>query len=141
MTESQNNSTPKTYPPFWKRVIADLIDAAIMSVFSNLLVYLLVGNTGSLLAQKALMWFFTAGIFVYWAIWESSVYQASPGKILMRLRVVSDSGKKVDALQALGRNAAKFISIAAVFAGIVAILFSPDRKGWHDAWSKTQVTV
>ena len=139
MAEAQNSPLLKTYPPFWKRAIADLIDAAIMSVFSNLLVYVLVGNTGSPVAQKALVWFFTSGIFVYWAIWESSVYQASPGKILMRLRIISDSGKKVDALQALGRNAGKFISIAAVFAGILAILFSPDRKGWHDAWSKTQV--
>ena len=132
-------SARNTYPPFWKRALADLIDAAIMSLFSQLFIYLIVGNIGSEMAQRGIAWLFTAGIFVYWSIWESSAFQASPGKIMMKLRIQSDGQKPVDALQALGRNTAKFVSIAAVFGGILAILFSPQRKAWHDAWSKTQV--
>lgn len=134
-TQSAHNS----YPPFWKRALADLIDAVIMSLFSQLFIYLIVGNVGSEIARRGIAWLFTAGIFVYWAIWESSALQASPGKLMMKLRIQSDGPKSVDALQALGRNAAKFVSIAAVFGGILAILFSPKRKAWHDAWSKTQV--
>jgi uncharacterized RDD family membrane protein YckC len=42
-------------------------------------------------------------------------------------------------LQSIGRNAAKFLSIAAVFGGIIAILFHPERKGWHDSLSGTEV--
>lgn len=127
------------YPPFWKRALADLIDALLWNLVALLMVYLITGSTGSAQAQKALQILFTAGIFVYWAIWESSSFQASPGKILVKLKVKSDSGKPIDALQALGRSAGKFISIAAVFGGILAILLSVDRKGWHDRWSKTAV--
>ncbi len=132
-------SPRNTYPAFWKRALADLIDAAIMSIFSNLFIYLIVGNVGSDIAQRGIAWMFTSGIFVYWAIWESSALQASPGKWIMRLRIQSDTAQQTDALQAIFRNAAKFVSIAAVFGGILAILLSPQRKAWHDGWSKTQV--
>lgn len=128
-----------SYPPFWKRALADIIDALLWNACSWLMVFLLAGSTGSPQGQKAMQILFTAGIFVYWAIWESSPFQASPGKMLMKLKVRSDSGKPIDALQAMGRSAGKFISIAAVFGGILAILFSVDRKGWHDRWSKTAV--
>ena len=127
------------YPSFFKRAIADIIDAFIMSIFSAAIVFIIVGNTGSPQAQKGISIFTTVGLFLYWAIWESSDHQASPGKMMMSLRVIGFKGKKVDALQSIGRNAAKFLSIAAIFGGIIAILFHPERKGWHDSLSRTEV--
>jgi uncharacterized RDD family membrane protein YckC len=127
------------YPSFFKRTLADIIDALIMSIFASAIVFMMVGNTGSPQAQTGISIFTTVGLFLYWAIWESSNYQASPGKMIMSLRVIGLKGKKVDALQSIGRNAAKFLSIAAVFGGIIAILFHPERKGWHDSLSGTEV--
>lgn len=127
------------YPSFFKRALADIIDALIMSIFASAIVFMMVGNTGSPQAQTGISIFTTVGLFLYWAIWESSNYQASPGKMIMSLRVIGLRGKKVDALQSIGRNAAKFLSIAAVFGGIIAILFHPERKGWHDSLSGTEV--
>ncbi len=127
------------YPSFFKRAIADIIDAFIMSIFSAAIVFMIVGNTGSPQAQKVISIFSTVGLFLYWAIWESSDYQASPGKMMMSLRVIDFKGKKVDELQSIGRNAAKFLSIAAIFGGIIAILFHPERKGWQDSLSRTEV--
>lgn len=57
----------------------------------------------------------------------------------MSLWFIDFKGKRVDALQSIGRNAAKFLSIAAIFGGIIAILFHPERKGWHDSLSGTEV--
>jgi uncharacterized RDD family membrane protein YckC len=127
------------YPSFFKRFVADIIDASIMSIFASAVVFMMVGNTGSIQAQTGISIITTIGLFLYWAIWESSDYQASPGKMMMSLRVIGIKGKKVDALQAIGRNAAKFLSIAAVFGGIIAIIFHPERKGWHDSLSSTEV--
>lgn len=127
------------YPSFFKRFVADIIDACIMSIFASAVVFMMVGNTGSIQAQTGISIITTIGLFLYWAIWESSDYQASPGKMMMSLRVIGIKGKRVDALQAIGRNAAKFLSIAAVFGGIIAIIFHPERKGWHDSLSSTEV--
>lgn len=127
------------YPSFFKRAVADIIDALIMSIFASAIVFMMVGNTGSPKAQTGISIITTIGLFLYWAIWESSSYQASPGKMMVSLRVIGFKGKKVDALQSIGRNAAKFLSIAAVFGGIIAILFHPERKGWHDSLSGTEV--
>jgi uncharacterized RDD family membrane protein YckC len=127
------------YPSFFKRAVADIIDALIMSIFASAIVFMMVGNTGSSQAQTGISIITTIGLFLYWAIWESSSYQASPGKMMVSLRVIGFKGKKVDALQSIGRNAAKFLSIAAVFGGIIAILFHPERKGWHDSLSGTEV--
>lgn len=127
------------YPSFFKRAVADIIDAFIMSIFAAAIVFMIVGNTGSPQGQTGISIITTIGLFLYWAIWESSDYQASPGKMMMSLRVIGFKGKKVDALQSIGRNAAKFLSIAAVFGGIIAILFHSERKGWHDSLSGTEV--
>lgn len=134
MNVPQNN-----YPSFFKRTIADLIDATIMSIFAYAIVFMMVGNTGSAKAQAGISIVTTVGLFLYWAIWESTNHQASPGKMMVGLRIIGYKGKKVDALQSIGRSAAKFLSIAAVFGGIIAILFHPERKAWHDSLSGTEV--
>ena len=134
MNVPQNN-----YPSFFKRALADLIDATIMSIFAYAIVFMMVGNTGSAKAQAGISIVTTVGLFLYWAIWESTNHQASPGKMMVGLRIIGYKGKKVDALQSIGRSAAKFLSIAAVFGGIIAILFHPERKAWHDSLSGTEV--
>lgn len=135
------NMPENNYASFGKRVAADLIDGLIIGLFSYAITFIMLGTYGSFQAGKAISILSTSGIFIYWAIWESSSFQASPGKMLMGLKVIGYKGKKLDALQACGRNAAKFLSIASVFGGIVAILFHPNRKAWHDSLSGSEVII
>jgi uncharacterized RDD family membrane protein YckC len=65
---------------------------------------------------------------------------ATPGKKILRLRVVRDDGVdpvgyKIAGLRLLGYLASGFI----LYIGFLMILFTPERKGLHDRIAKTGV--
>ena len=78
-------------------------------------------------------------VLVYHASFESSVWQATPGKKYGKLKVESDHGHRLSFLQALCRVACKFISLFLLFTGFFMIYFRQDRKGLHDLICGTKV--
>jgi len=86
-------------------------------------------------------------ILIYFIPTESSPWQASPGKILLRLVLKTDQEVRIGPLRALVRTVVKGLSIYASLAtfGVgfpifVAIpLFSRSRKALHDWAAETTV--
>ena len=84
-----------------------------------------------------LLWIVCFGL--YCASAESSVHQATPGKRLLKLKVVSILHGRLTFQQATGRYYAKFLSTFVLLAGFVIAIFHSRKQGLHDMISGTLV--
>jgi signal peptidase I len=109
-------------------VIAYIIDVAIVLALALALV-------------KSIGWVAAYGLAIvlvqllYFAAFEGSGLQASPGKLLLGLRVVSNSGDGISFGRALARNTAK--SVTATLGFLFRLLRG--RAAYHDALADTVV--
>ncbi len=70
--------------------------------------------------------------WLYYAGFESSRGQATPGKVLMRLEVTDLEGNRVSFARATLRFFGKFISLLIIFIGFIMIGLTKKRQGLHD---------
>ena len=113
---------------FWLRFFAYLIDNAILLIALQL--------AGCVLALNGLV--FVATNTVYHAIFESSPFHASPGKIAFRLYVVTSAGAPCSFLRAFSRNLLKILSDL-LGVGYIVAAFSLNKQALHDMLSATLV--
>ncbi len=100
---SEALATPPV-PGIWSRSLAQMIDLCVMLMSSAVVV---IGSSGSLWPWKdpyllfplQVCLFFAASI-LYYAIFESSKLQATPGKLLFGLKVYDKSGARIPFLRA-----------------------------------------
>ena len=80
--------------------------------------------------------------FLYWlyfAIFESSPRQATPGKMMLGLFVTDIQGRRISFLRALGRTLGKVLSKAFCYLGYILALFTERSQGLHDLLANTLV--
>jgi len=70
--------------------------------------------------------------WLYYAGFESSRGQATPGKVLMRLEVTDLEGNRISFARATLRFFGKFISTLIIFIGFLMIGLTKKRQGLHD---------
>jgi uncharacterized RDD family membrane protein YckC len=70
--------------------------------------------------------------WVYYAGFESSRSQATPGKVLMRIEVTDLDGTRPTFARATLRHFAKFISALIIFIGFLMIGLTKKKQGLHD---------
>jgi len=70
--------------------------------------------------------------WLYYAGFESSRGQATPGKILMRLEVTDLEGNRISFGRATLRFFGKYISTLIIFIGFIMIGLTKKRQGLHD---------
>jgi uncharacterized RDD family membrane protein YckC len=70
--------------------------------------------------------------WLYFAGFESSRSQATPGKLLMRIVVTDMTGNKPTFARVTLRHFAKFVSALIIFIGFLMIGFTAKRQGLHD---------
>lgn len=80
----------------------------------------------------AIVWFVYSLMFLKWR-------SATPGKIVMKLRVVSQNGQELDKRQRMLRAAFSLVSGYALFVGYLWALWEPQRRTWHDLLAGTRV--
>lgn len=120
------------YAGFWRRVIAFIIDQALTIPFLFVGMYLAFGFgleqfTGLLagrviLNPAILMWYAgaSAGIILYYHMaFESSSWQATPGKLLLGIKVTDSSGVQIGMIRAVFRAWPLWLSGVAI---IIAVL-------------------
>jgi uncharacterized RDD family membrane protein YckC len=71
------------------------------------------------------------GMIGYYIFFEH-VFNATPGKMITRTRVVRLDGGKPSVGQIIGRTFSRFVPFE-------AFSFLGSSSGWHDRWSKTRV--
>jgi uncharacterized RDD family membrane protein YckC len=78
-------------------------------------------------------------IIIYYALMESSKYQATLGKIAMGIKVVNKNNQPLDFSKALLRNLSKLLSAFILGIGYIMIIFDDRKQGLHDKIADTFV--
>ncbi|MFK2891081.1 RDD family protein [Dyella flagellata] len=157
-----SNTAYFDYASFWQRFGAWVIDLLILMIPTMIAAYTL----GAVEAYKHLLDQMQGGAdmavalrdyakategasvaslaitYLYYVFFEASTWQATPGKLALRLRVTDVHGQRI----ALGRSAARNVVrlLSAVFLLIpiicyLAISWTQHKQGLHDLWAGTYV--
>lgn len=76
---------------------------------------------------------------LYYIIFESSRLQATPGKLLCRMRVTDLNGNRIDFLRATGRYLGKYLSFLILGIGFLMVAWTRRKQGLHDILAGTYV--
>ena len=128
------------YAGLLRRAGAYLVDSSVLGIVAGLLILrplleragipadnpwvLMTGNSRQILAINLLL---TMASWVYWAVMESSPWQATLGKKLFGIEVTDLKGRRISMARATGRYFGKII-----FIGFLLIPFTEKRQAFHD---------
>ena len=143
------------YVGFWARVMAALIDSALILLIIAPLLYWFYGpayfapmldslygpasSAGAELSgpvEFLLNWVFPAiAVIVFW------IYrQATPGKMIIGARIVdANTGGPPSTGQLIGRYLGYYVSMIPLFLGMIWVAFDARKQGWHDKLAGTVV--
>ena len=117
------------YAGFWIRLLAYILDAIVLGAITYPLVRVLssmgIGDGSSNILSIAISW-------MYFAVFESSEWMASPGKKVLGLIVTDEQGMKISIGRATRRYLAKIVSGLILGIGFIMIAFTARKQGLHD---------
>ena len=122
---------------FWIRVLAQLIDAALLALVGGILTELSFRPRALDFADSgpsALLSLLYFGLF-----WSKVGGGQTIGMRFLRLRVVGTDGKLVGLGTALIRWLGLVVSFSVLFIGVIWVAFDPQKQGWHDKIASTYV--
>ena len=117
------------YAGFWMRVGAYLLDVLILFIPLGIL---------SLLPILGIV-INIVGIWLYFALQESSERQATIGKRALNIYVTDLQGRRISFGQATGRHFGKIISAFILGIGYMMAGFTEKKQGLHDIMAGTLV--
>lgn len=130
------------YAGFWIRFVAKFVDGIILQVV-NIPLRLFMGNasTDSQTQMKVLFLGIAVSFLLSAAymIFFIGKFGATPGKMALRLRVVTSSGEKVGWARASGRYFAEFLSSITLCIGYIIAAFDEQKRALHDHVCDTRV--
>jgi uncharacterized RDD family membrane protein YckC len=131
---------------FWKRVVAIIIDSFIL-IFVLFAVMFTIGffiggslsnpelmekiNSFGLLINVVIVW-------LYFSLQESSEAQATVGKRIVGIYVITKAGNRLSFAQATIRYFAKYLS-SILMIGFIMAAFTKNKQGLHDLIADTLV--
>jgi uncharacterized RDD family membrane protein YckC len=133
------------YAGFWLRAVAYLLDLVLVTMIAYAAIYVPLVARGSIPTDKP--WFllteksrqiFAIELLVqmicwlYFASFESSAWQATPGKKMLGLVVTDIKGRRVTFARASGRFWGKLLSQFIFFLGFVMAGFTERKQALHD---------
>ena len=117
------------YAGFWIRLLAYILDAIVLGAITYPLIRVLssmgIGDSSSNILSIAISW-------MYFVVFESSEWMASPGKKVLGLIVTDEQGKKISIGRATRRYFAKIVSGLILGIGFIMIVFTARKQGLHD---------
>lgn len=142
------------YAGFWLRLVAYIIDSAVLVLGFIIVIGVVAAIAGAgflrgmgedmsgadnffapMFVLMILMFVFAslAGGWIYYALFESSQYQATPGKLALGLFVTDMEGRRVTFARASGRFFAKLITgLIPLFIGYIMAGFTAKKQALHD---------
>jgi uncharacterized RDD family membrane protein YckC len=135
-------SQPTNYAGFWLRFSSALIDAvtlffplAIVAAVVVVIVKVVSFRTKHDLATLIIATLPAAwaiAVWCYGSVMESSSWQATIGKKMLRLYVTDVEGCRLTFRRAAGRNLAKYLSSATAGVGYLMCGFTQKKQALHD---------
>jgi uncharacterized RDD family membrane protein YckC len=136
------------YGGFWIRVVAAFIDALIVGFASVAIQAILLpglrsrpSSVGGAAIIAAAGLAYLAGMAIaatYEAVFVNKL-GATPGKMVLGLRVVRPDGGPISLGRAFGRYFAKILSTIILFIGYIMVAFDREKRGLHDILVDTRV--
>lgn len=128
---------PVEFGGFWRRLVAQLIDAALLTP-CVILMYLVVGGiAGGISSLGELMANIVVALVVI-LFWVER--RATPGKLVMGLRIIDVA---TGGTPPVGRLALRYIGYIVsglpLFLGYLWMLWDPQKQTWHDKMGGTVV--
>ena len=129
---------------FWRRALGFALDTAVLvgffAIVAGVAPALTAADGGSLLAVDPVQVVLDLLVQVaYYWLWNSIGW--SPGKRLLRMRIVVASGGRPGIERGLGRTVISLLSRMAFLLGYVWALWDSRRQTWHDKVAGTYVVV
>ncbi|MBE6088567.1 MAG: RDD family protein [Clostridium beijerinckii] len=131
------------YASFRRRLAAYLLDFALVSIIYTLFTLVLglpnyfdVSTLEEVMNAQRLFFFM---LFLYFFITDFLPSQGGIGKVLLKIKVVDMNGKEISFSDSLFRNISKFIQICLLCLPFVVVIFSKQKQGLHDMFSKCLV--
>jgi len=134
------------YAGFWIRFGAFVIDTFILGMI-NLLIFIPMSILMPFSFENPTIFtsFFPLLMLLQYAIpavydsWFVGKYQATPGKMACKLKIVVADGSRVSYLRSLGRHFAKWISAMIILIGFIMAAFDDQKQSLHDRICETRV--
>ena len=142
------------YAGFWIRVVAYLIDAAVLGIPTFILFAIFGGGMGALAgrnqdpstinpaaivaAMGTMILVVLAINFCYFIFMESSAKQATVGKMVLGLKVINANGGRISMGQSVGRTLSKLLS-SILYIGYIMVGVTEKKQGLHDMIAGTFV--
>jgi uncharacterized RDD family membrane protein YckC len=138
---------PVRYAGFWLRAVALLIDSIVLGFLTlPILARPIMQNVGPNITLKSYFEFLRSGttqaiafsllldlmFWLYCAAFESSGWQATPGKKLLGLYVTDLKGNRISFLRASGRFLGKALEQLTLFIGFLMAGFTAKKQALHD---------
>jgi len=147
------------YGGFWRRAIAAFVDAFVIGfialpfflvAFAGMIFYVISAGGGvwtasTTIGTNEVIAGFVINLVIllvyigYFAGMESSLRQATYGKIMLGVKVVDEDGFRISFWRAVGRYFAKYLSIFTLFIGFLMAAFTKKKQALHDMVAKTLV--
>ena len=133
------------YAGFWIRVLAFVIDMILWSIICGILAALIIEPlklVNLFTSQVIDLIAYFGALLIYWvyfAIFESSKWQATPGKKLLGLKVTDLDSERIGFGRANARNLLKIPSFVIFYIGVIMVAFTRYSQGLHDLVAKTLV--
>lgn len=137
---------------FWWRVLAYIIDSILLQVVWSVLggifgFGITMGNymggmDNPMIFGPAYFGMIGGGFIIQWlyfALMESSKFQATVGKLAIGLIVTDLDGQRISFGRATGRYFAKILSGLILFIGFIMVAFTERKQGLHDIIASTLV--
>ena len=127
---------------FGRRFIAYMIDIVIIMLSAFMLAmvlrFVLSFSSEEAVGQMVMVVYFIVYIS-YFILMESSLKQATFGKLLFKIKVINENGVRLSLVNSVGRTLGRLLSGAIIGLGYVMILFTKEKQGLHDKLAKTYV--
>lgn len=138
---------------FWIRLVGYLIDAIILGVVGTILQLTLAGSliaipragtppeamVGPAMGMIGLIFVLNIAIAASYEAFFVANMGATPGKLVIGVKVVRPDGSRVDLGRAFGRYFAKILSALILLIGYIMIGFDSQKRGLHDMICDTRV--
>jgi uncharacterized RDD family membrane protein YckC len=122
---------------FWIRVLAQLIDAALLALVGGVLTELSFHPRALDFADSgpsALL-----SLLYFSLFWSKVGGGQTVGMRFLSLRVVGTDGQLIGVGAALIRWLGLVVSFSVLFLGVIWVAFDPQKQGWHDKIASTYV--
>ncbi|MFA7245198.1 MAG: RDD family protein [Candidatus Magasanikbacteria bacterium] len=125
----------RQYAGFWIRFLAIILDCVGLYIIGFFFGASSLGPAGLAFTYTGWKVIVPMTYIIGFWIWKS----ATPGKIILGLKIVNEQGENINTSQSFIRFFSTIVSAVPFFIGFIWAGFEPQKRAWHDLLARTYV--